>query len=304
MMLSIIVCLSMVSGAIPVRGAGSFTFTKINVPGAHFTEAHGINDHGGIVGTYEDTARKSHGFLLAQSRFSNIDFPGAIATEAHGINDHGGIVGTYADTTNKVHGFLFSAGSYSPIDVPGAISTEAFGINAFGQIVGRYFDTASKSHGFLLAQGSFTTIDGPGGRPTMAFGINNLTISPAQPGQIVGEFQFIGSTIVFGFLRAQSGPPSRRANFSPIAFPLGATETEAFGINDHGQIVGTYFGDAGRHGFLIVTSAAGILASTIDVPFRGAGQTQAFGINNGGKIVGRYFDAGGNPHGFLATPKQ
>jgi hypothetical protein len=65
MMLSIVVCLSIVLGVVPVRGAGSFTFTKIDVPGAIGTEAHGINTQGQIVGDYNDTATpsKTHGFL-------------------------------------------------------------------------------------------------------------------------------------------------------------------------------------------------------------------------------------------------
>jgi probable HAF family extracellular repeat protein len=298
MMLSIVVCLSIVLGVVPVRGAGSFTFTKIDVPGATLTVADGINTQGQIVGKYEDTAGKTHGFLLNNGHFSNIDFPDAISTQANGINDHGGIVGAYQDTAFKFHGFLFSAGSYSPIDVPSATDTRAFGINASGQIVGGY----GKRHGFVLAQGRFTTIDVPRGGFTAARGINNLTISPLQPGQIVVEFEFISSPRTsFSFLLAKRG--SRRAHFSPIFFPLDAEVTSAFGINDHGQIVGTYSGDTGVHGFLIVTSAAGILASTIDVP--GATLTTANGINNSGQIVGEYLlDTADKGHGFLATPKQ
>jgi probable HAF family extracellular repeat protein len=167
--------------------------------------------------------------------FSPIDVPGARDTRAFGINDHGGIVGLYQDTAFKLHGFLFSGGSYSPIDFPGAPITEAWGINGVGQIVGFYEDTAFKDHGFLLAQGRFTTIDVPTARFTLARGINNLSNSIRQPGQIVGDFSFEGSTNLptFGFLLSQSVSPRRPAKFSRILSlsaprrpgPLGSTTT-------------------------------------------------------------------------------
>jgi probable HAF family extracellular repeat protein len=75
----------------------------------------------------------------------------------------------------------------------------------------------------------------------------------------------------------------------------GATNTEAFGINAAGQIVGV-FGDAtgSVHGFL----TDGATFTPLDVP--GATGTNAFGINDRGQIVGLFGDATGL-HGFVAT---
>jgi len=39
-------------------------FTSINVPGAFFTTAYGINDFGNIVGGYGDATR-DHGFIAS-----------------------------------------------------------------------------------------------------------------------------------------------------------------------------------------------------------------------------------------------
>src|SRR4029077_5937652 len=72
--------------------------------------------------------------------------------------------------------------------------------------------------------------------------------------------------------------------------------TQAFGINDSGQIVGSFF-DAGNtktHGFL----DTGGSFTTIDVP--GATNTNAYGINNSGQIVGWFRDGLGD-HVFLDT---
>jgi hypothetical protein len=76
----------------------------------------------------------------------------------------------------------------------------------------------------------------------------------------------------------------------------GSGETDAFGINDAGQIVGSFFDDSGFHGFLLDVDGS---YTTLDVP--GANQTEAHGINNVGIIAGLYY--GPRRLGFLATPQ-
>ena len=120
--------------------------------------------------------------------------------------------------------------------------------------------------------------------------------------------------------------------FTTIDVP-GATSTSAYGINDAGQIVGSFNNATGSHGFLkdgatftgfnvpgtTDTDASGINDAgqivgdfggngflkdgatfiTIDVP--GSSFTAASGINDAGQIVGSHSDATGH-HGFVATP--
>jgi hypothetical protein len=76
--------------------------------------------------------------------------------------------------------------------------------------------------------------------------------------------------------------------------PLGVHSTLAFGINNAGQIVGSYTDSRGDHGFLNV----GGTYTTIDVP--GAADTYPQAINSVGQIVGYYRDSSGF-HGFLLT---
>jgi uncharacterized membrane protein len=83
--------------------------------------------------------------------------------------------------------------------------------------------------------------------------------------------------------------------FTNVDFP-GAVSTNASGINDSGQIVGTYYTNpAGGpiHGFLL----SGGAYTSIDFP--NAAQTEANGINASGQIVGVYFDTNlcGNCYG-------
>ena len=81
-------------------------------------------------------------------------------------------------------------------------------------------------------------------------------------------------------LSALVGAHAASYTFAPFDVP-GAIRTEAYGINDAGQIVGNYQdASAATHGFLYT---AGIFTS-LDVP--GALTTYAQGINNRGQIVG------------------
>jgi len=73
-------------------------------------------------------------------------------------------------------------------------------------------------------------------------------------------------------------------NFTYFNVP-GAYSTTATGINDSGEIVGSFTNDDGvSQGFLYDNGSF----TTIDVP--GALDTELFGINDNGEIVGDYYD--------------
>jgi hypothetical protein len=162
--------------------------------------------------------------------------------------------------------------------VPGTQNTIVSGINDFGQIVGQY-DDSSGTHGFFYSAGTFTSLNYPklpndhGWLNTMARGVNNS-------GQIVGLYS--NATGTHGFLDNQG-------SFSTIDY-VGAAQTNLFGINDPGQIVGA---TAGPNGYLY--SGGGF--SAINCP-GGSGGTEPFDINNQGLIVGQYV-VGNMQQGFL-----
>jgi uncharacterized membrane protein len=181
-----VLCAFALTFMVPSSGALGFTFTTIDVPGAPFTDALGINARGQIVGSYADVSFTGHGYLLDKGTFTTIDVPGTQFTRALGINARGQIVGEYQDVT--VHGYLLDKGTFTTIDVPGAPFTSASGINARGQIVGSYLDVSFTYHGYLLDKGTFTTIDVPGAPLfTRASGINDR-------GQIVGSYADVSFT--------------------------------------------------------------------------------------------------------------
>ncbi|HEU4769203.1 MAG TPA: PEP-CTERM sorting domain-containing protein [Pyrinomonadaceae bacterium] len=77
----------------------------------------------------------------------------------------------------------------------------------------------------------------------------------------------------------------------------GAVATEVRGINNSGQMVGSFLDSSGRfHGFLL--DRVGGTFTTIDVS--GAANTLLFGINNNGQMVGTFGDSlSGITRGFL-----
>src|SRR5205823_13024463 len=87
--------------------------------------------------------------------------------------------------------------------------------------------------------------------------------------------------------------------FTPIQYP-GAVGTFLTGVNDSGQIVGSYSLGAGpSFGFLYDHGAFTPINDPEAAP---RSQTIPTGINNLGQIAGYFTDASNRTHGFLATP--
>lgn len=209
------------------------------------------------------------------SNVSQIDAPGATYTDAVGINNRGEIVGSFQDARG-LHGYLFRRGALTTLDFPvaGAL-TIALGINDRGQIVGAY-RSQGIFHGFFWDQGAFTQIDAPNAEETFLHGINNR-------GQIVGHSR----RDVFALARAFRWADG---NFTFLDIPgvlVVGRGRESLGINDRGQVVGTFQSAGVNHGFLL---DAGVVTK-IDAP--DATSTYASGIDNRGQIVGSYFAAAG-----------
>ena len=259
--------LSAVNTIGPLQNRGRRFFT-IDCPGANFTVAAGINDRGEIVGQCgagRGPQAVRHGFLL-KNGFIAITPSGAVFTNALGISGTSKIVGRYCTRLPCVpqnqHGFLMDRGQYSTINFPGAAGTiagtNAWGINDRGEIVGGYQGTNGKSHLYLSRQNQFATIDFPNGVDPNAVDTAPLGLKGGinSGGDIVSYYCNLepcsaNNTLQLdndsehGFLLSHGGA------FRRIDVP-GSHGTLTFGINDRGDIVGSYH-DANRkeHGFLL-----------------------------------------------------
>ncbi len=113
---------------------------------------------------------------------------------------------------------------------------------------------------------NFQTFNGPGGANSEVWGINNA-------GDVVGYY--VGANGNLGF----EYNPSTQA-YTSLAGPTGASDVQAFGINDNGVIVGTYRDNSNvTHGFVFANGNY----QTIDGPGAQYG-TQVNGINNSGQL--------------------
>ena len=272
--------------------ATTFTFTTIDVDGVT-TQAYGINDGGQIVGQFRvpPSGSEYQGLLRdTNGAITTFAVPAALSTFAIGINNAGQIVGmAQLDAIPSIVGFHRDTnGAYTTFLVPGSGDTTAHGINTTGQIVGYFTDAVA--HGFLDTGGVFTTFVVPGATSTntAARGIN-------ATGQIVGTFNDTTlAPLPFPVGYTPRGFLYSGGVFTTIDVP-GASETFAYGINETGQIVGTFVDATGAHGFL----DTGGVFTTLNAP--GANHTEAWGINKAGQIVG-WFNDGTGTHGYLATP--
>jgi probable HAF family extracellular repeat protein len=267
------------------------------------TEAYDINNAGQIVGYFENSAG-FHGFLYSGGNYTTLDDPLATGisttasgipfvapplTVAVGINSTGAIAGYYEDRTGFTRGFIYSDGGYHSLNDPLATITGTFdgGINDAGKVVGTY-ENPFGVHGFVFSSQngliSYTNIDALSAGITFANGINDTD-------QVVGEYyegNDFGSSY-HGFLYDGS-------SYIRIDDPSATHGTDALGINNSGQIVGTYSDSSGNHAFLYNSGSY----ITLNDP-RATGGTNANGVNDAGQIVGSYSDNGGT-HGFVATP--
>src|SRR5262249_7946957 len=86
--------------------------------------------------------------------------------------------------------------------------------------------------------------------------------------------------------------------YTTLDDPSATTMTSAYGVNNAGQIVGSYIDSSNHlHGFLL----SGGVYPPLDDPLAGSSGTAANAINASGQIVGRYTDAANHVHGYLLS---
>lgn len=198
-------------------------------------------------------------------------------------------------------------------DVPGAPDGTYFqGINAAGSIVGYSVDADSNTQGLLLSSigGTLTKLIEPDAASivfpsgyatpyrTVAYGINDA-------GLIAGAYSGIDNS--YGFVRGTDG------SYIRLRDPLATGATSANGINNVGQVVGTYFACCsypktidGFQSFVSDLSSGTYTTlhdpAATDTRFI-SGNTFAYGINDSGQVVGIYGTNVGFS-GFIATPEM
>ena len=288
--------------------AASYQIVKLNdARDKTFNQLLGINNAGVIAGYFGSGAagHPNRGYVLippfAQHSFLNENFPHGVQTQVTGLNDHGVTVGFWskqntASNANNNFGFYEQNGRFHNVNFPigDAASPpvdQLLGVNNHDVAVGFFTNSggANRGYEYNIRTHRFSRVQIPGaaglGPSLTAAAINNR-------GDVAGFYNKT-SMQVDAFLKLWSG------RFITLAYP-GAAMTQAFGVNDSDEVVGSYTTGTGNaavtHGF---TWKSGKYAS---VNISGASSTAINGVNDEGDLVGFFTDAKGNTDGLLALP--
>jgi hypothetical protein len=219
------------------------------------TQALGINNSGQIVGFYHPIPAVGSawaGFSLSGGSFTTVIYPaGSTYSYPFGVNDHGQMVGIFYDGV-QTNGYVESSGAFRTADVPVAWGNNTFmeALNDSGTAVGGYTPAtatasqvfASSSFVYSLATQTFTQVASPAGyAASILDGINNDGVAV---GYALNDL--INGTDPTGFIYDGG-------TWTPFNDPLGVEGTYLFGINDEGDIVGTYLDAQGNEHAFVAT---------------------------------------------------
>jgi len=180
-------------------------------------------------------------------------------------------------SVDNAGGYTFT--NFDPILTGLAVGSNVNGISNTGQVVGTEVDAAGAPTGANFTGTAINTNPLNTGAGQTAFGINSA-------GSVVGGN---GTT---AFILPQGGA------LQTLAVPPGATN--AFGINDLGNIVGQSTVGNDNSGFYLPSASSTSFATIFQPPGTSADVVNAQGINDNGLIVGFYLGNDGQAHGFDA----
>jgi probable HAF family extracellular repeat protein len=225
--------------------------------------AFDINDNGDVVGESVMPNGTVGGFLYSGGTMKNVGNLGGRSCVADGINSSGEVVG-YATTAEGIYQpFLYRQNTISMIADPYGISAGFVKINDKSQIAGGYVKPDGNSSLFIYDNGTFNDIGSLGGNYCYVTGINNK-------GDLIGSSNL-----------TVDGPQHALLYTDGHVLDINgsSTSSEAFGINDAGDVVG-WSDDFG--GFLYSGGSITYLSSLFG-PFVHIDRT--VDINNSGQIL-------------------
>jgi len=289
--------------------AAGYSFGTLDDPGdVTFNELLAINNRGHIAG-YFGSGTAGHpntGYILrppyGHGKYQRIMFPGSAQTRLTGLNNSGVQVGFWfaRGRVARVAGWYLDNGRFQSVAFPAAGASpppsELLGVNDHDVAVGFYGNAQGNNRGYTynINTHAFTRVLVPGA-PSGKAGPSLTAAAINDHGDVAG-FYAKTSKQTDAFILYSNG------KFVTLAVP-GAAMTQAFGLNDHDEVVGAYTVGSGSsavtHGF---TWRPGHGFTTVDDP-QGMGATTINGVNNAGDLVGFYTDSHGNTDGFVATPR-
>jgi hypothetical protein len=134
---------------------GQFSQLDVDVKGATFTFATGVNTNDEVVAQWGDALGYVHSSSYLNGTWVDENLPGASNCYIGGIDDHGDLSYTWTGSGGDIHGGYYNAasGNYYLFDVPGntVTGTRVYGIvfqpgTGKPLMVGRYLPTATSTN--------------------------------------------------------------------------------------------------------------------------------------------------------------
>jgi probable HAF family extracellular repeat protein len=271
--------------------ASFYSVVDIGTLGGTFSAAHGLSEGGDVVGEAAIPTGDTHAFLYRAGTLSDLGtLPGGRSSVALGVNASGQVVG-YGDVAGSTrHAFLADGGP--PVDLgtlPGGTYSLARAINADGVIVGEsdvLVYLRSQVHAFRWAAGAFDDIGG------VLLSSTSTATAIDDSGNVAGWARVPRSQLHEAFRLSASDKAHDLGT-------LGAASSEAYGMNDAGEVVGALRTGTGS----TATTQAVLFASRGRTPgvLPGLGGAQAMAVdaNASGQIVGSATGPDGLSHAVL-----
>jgi probable HAF family extracellular repeat protein len=262
---------------------------NLGAMGGDYSVAFDINNNGQVTGT-ADREQGGHAFRWENGTMLDLGdlSDGEGDSTGYGINEAGHVVGE-TETEDWTTAFLWD-GEMTDLDDENRYS-EAADINEAGHIVGLWQDENGADRAFFVAGETWIDLGllGGGHAPSGGDGSRARAINDAD--QIVGHAATTDGSYVSAFLYLFEPAYNLPAGMNAIATEYSI----AYGINNHGQVVG-----GGEGAFLWECGLTVNLNDLID-PALGWFLAEAQDINEAGQIAG-WGIINGETHGFLLTP--
>ncbi len=325
-------------GGVPRTYVGNpVALQEFQVPGSVSTEGWNVNQDGSVVGHYDATDGRRHGFIARPLQpttprpppdlsytFESIDVPGVDFLGVTASSDFFDYAGNMRGPDGeKDVAFTLIDGVFTTYDFPGSQGTYFYALGNNGVAAGHYQDSDGLYHGVILENGELRQYDFPGSVETEIYGYSDST------GALTGSFVdgsgvrrgFSGDTIV-----EVPGAPETYADFVSWTRNIVGSYRDADGVyhaymrSSVGRFLSIDLPNALNleyfflHGLNRARTVVGRAKATGDVPrtyigsplnlkelrFPGAVSTEGWNINEDGSVVGHYDSPDGRRHGFIA----
>lgn len=242
--------------------------------------ATAINGSGVIAGSATNAAGQGRAVVYSNGQTRDIGPSGTIWSAAYGVNESGTVAGYAMNGSGAFRGFIWSLTSGAVmLSTLGGANSYAFGINDSGMVAGNSTSGTGYAHAAMWGASGVTDLGTLGGNSSYAYGINNWD-------RIVGYSYLAGNTTTHAFLFAGGV----MMDLNALVANLGGWElTQAYGINDDGQIVGTGLLNGVEHAFRLDSEPAPLGAQALPVMANPEPGTIALLVTGLGLLIGGRF---------------